>query len=286
MFKFILSILGLGSCLCASAHAIEYHPKLPSTVRWAFSSTVSHSHKFKFESDPKKLVNNWYSQAFGGPSATHAMNYMEERVKFILPYRDDYHKFVTHLAVWDDRGHFAANFGMSIWMAKMQDRRDALYFTAWPGRKIRVDSPHVGIITLGSKFPTWKQELDKISPALLTSVLIHEARHSDCTGRITQGVLDGREPWPKDCGHQHEACPPGHPYEGVMACDHHAWGAFAVQWVWLNQVSLYCKFGCSTLDRSQALANAVDAKLRVLRSNELFAGKLGSPNMSNSVEVR
>jgi hypothetical protein len=76
-------------------------------------------------------------------------------------------------------------------------------------------------------------------PEYRQAILVHEARHSDCTGGISQTDLQTLRDAQNDdvtnalvahmhCGHLHVKCPAGHEYAGLQACDNEAWGAYTV----------------------------------------------------------
>ena len=147
-------------------------------------------------------------------------------------------------------------------------------------RVLELDSSHVGIIQLGAGYK------EKFAPSIVRqSTLIHEARHSDCTGGIKRSVLDdllkGIFPENSSCGHLHVKCPAGHDYAGYMACDKGAWGAYAVEAVYGSVISKTCT-NCSETEKQIALISALDSVSRVLVLDDMLAGRLGPPDMTSS----
>ena len=181
----------------------------------------------------------------------------------------------------------AANFGVQLWL---QGLIDGVQFRgSVDGTRFVVDSSRVGIMVIGSGY---KEALDQVSlpPAFRQSILVHEARHSDCTGGITQADItlarnahSSREFEAafksRSCGHLHVFCPPGHEYHGLPACDHDPWGAYAIG-------AIYSKATSSTLsgvDREIMMINTADSISRLLYDfDAMIAGKFGTPDMSSA----
>lgn len=78
------------------------------------------------------------------------------------------------------------------------------------------------------------------------ATLVHEARHSDCTGGINPSLRDiiyksksyhellSQMPSGQlNCTHSHATCPPGHALAGVDGCDKDVWGPYGIQSIYL-----------------------------------------------------
>ena len=168
---------------------------------------------------------------------------------------------------------------------------------------ISLDASRVGIIKLGDVYsemrvdvraPSLKQPnafkpTSFISPVMKRvvrqSILVHEARHSDCTGGITaaeiesflkKGVILNSQ-----CGQLHVMCPKGHDLEGFPACDGAAWGAYAIGGIFSATIAKTCS-NCTEDEKQAAYADAVESYSRVLVIEDMINGKAGKPDMSSS----
>jgi hypothetical protein len=114
---------------------------------------------------------------------------------------------------------------------------------------------------------------------------MHEARHSDCTGGISNNDLailrashntreTDRTFNNRACGHMHTYCPAGHTFEKYLACDDRPWGAYAIQYVYLRAL-LTTYQGA---DRAIMDASVVDTRSRLL----MDVGSMGRPDMSSA----
>jgi hypothetical protein len=157
-------------------------------------------------------------------------------------------------------------------------------------REIPLTSSRVGIVKMGELYAKKKRSGAYVLPSVMRqSTLIHEARHSDCTGGITKADI---ERYKQDemienskCGYMHSICPKGHQYEGYYACDDMAWGAYSVEAVYTAFVDKSCG-NCTEAEKQVALAGAIDALSRVMVADDMLAGKLGEPDMSSSGVIK
>jgi hypothetical protein len=129
----------------------------------------------------------------------------------------------------------------------------------------------------------------KITSALRTSTLVHEARHSDCTGGMDSDdvgrIRAGGMPASTECFYRHVDCPKGHPMAGLEACDEIAWGAYTMGALFSAALAKNCT-NCSEEEKQQALMVTMDGFSRVLVLEAMMKGQLGDPDMSSSSEVR
>ncbi len=140
----------------------------------------------------------------------------------------------------------------------------------------------MGVMKFGATF-------GNLHPVEQVRILIHEARHSDCTGGVLASDLErfeNRQPMKRhECGHSHALCPSG-PLEGEFACDEHPWGAYVVDAIYSGAVSLTCT-NCSETDKTVAEAMSLDSISRLTYDfSDLMNGRFGAPDMSSSTQVR
>jgi len=230
----------------------------------------------------------YFSTIFGGSDASGVEHYLEERVHWIVSPRKDLDRTVVSLtnALGVDSTSspqvVATNIGAAIWFGALVSGDSSAGIQIGPDL-VEIHSTRAGVIQLGSAYSS-----DGADPLLRVSTLIHEARHSDCTGGVSKQDLallkSGKDPLHKDCGHLHATCPAGHPYAGYPACDDHAWGAYAVEADYMAAVAKTC-LNCSALDQRMATLVFADAASRVLDLDGMLSGKYGAPDMTSTDAV-
>lgn len=224
-----------------------------------------------------------FQAAFGGRGfAPSVFSYLKDRVGYLLSSSTTNLDERLRYESLGDTSSGAYNVGTALWFVQMTDPSRRLLFR-FGDEDLQIRSSRIGLVRLGKRF----RGLPFVARA---ASLVHEARHSDCTGGLLAEDLERlRQGEPREevaCGHQHVVCPEGHPLAGTVACDRHPWGAFTLQAVFARTVSRGCA-GCSERDRQLALAVELERWTRVLfDKNELLAGRLGQPDMSSSADLR
>lgn len=194
-----------------------------------------------------------FSGFFGGSSNADVVNYLEVRLTHFFDPNDvsvgispswifhqDWLTGEQRMNGATEKGETgAANIGMLAWIAGLTANTPVEFHMA--GRTFPVESSRTGIMMIGEGYK--ETALDSygkpfpLPPEYRQMLLVHEARHSDCTGGISRTELDrlrhGRTSDDLDqsvreihCGHMHIKCPAGHKFEGIPACDSEPWGAY------------------------------------------------------------
>ncbi len=229
----------------------------------------------------------FFRNIFGGNDSAAVESYLKERVHWIVSSKKDLDQSVVSLsnALGASDAHpqvVATNIGAAIWFSALLSGEPAAAIQIGSDL-VEVHSTRAGVIQLGEAYSSQLSD-----PLLRISTLVHEARHSDCTGGVSKQDLAllkaGKDPIRKDCGHLHADCPPGHPYAGFPACDDHAWGAYAVEADYMATVAKYCQ-NCSDKDKKVATIVFADAASRVLDLEGLLSGNAGAPDMTSSDAV-
>lgn len=228
-----------------------------------------------------------FSQAFGGNNSSNVVNYFERRVNYALSGSTSIDSRIISggpaaiLPGFQAAETVALNAGMALWLESAVTGSE---FTSLliNDRSVRVNSSRVGIMQFGTGFT-------RIRPIEQVNTLVHEARHSDCTGGLRSRDIEswraGRIPDNKSCGHVHTFCPSGD-FAGELACDSQPWGAYAVGGIHSLAVARSCT-NCSAEQKAVALATAIDSFSRLLYDPvALLEGRLGRPNMSSSTNVQ
>lgn len=248
-----------------------------------------------------RQTNGEFSNFFGGSTTADVVGYLDARLRH---YFDPDDASVAISPSWifnqdwltgDQRATGAtkkgetgaANIGMLAWIAGLTANTPVEMRIA--GRSIPVDSSRTGIMMIGEGYKeTTKDRYENtivLPPEYRQYFLVHEARHSDCTGGISSLEVDrirrGRSSDELDhavrdihCGHMHIKCPAGHDFEGIPACDSEAWGAYTAGEIFYRAVREDPNI--SELDFQIASIVIIDTASRTQVSRS------GRPDMSSS----
>ncbi len=264
-------------------------PNLSSVERKSLAEDFNVLSQMDLRPDPSEP----FRYIFGGEGTAQIKKYLKRRVHFLLSVKND-PALAKQLA---DEGAgtapthgmtMAANIGPLMWYQVLASGQSQSYSLG--GKTLEINSTRIGVIQLGPGYT--KVAYAPFPPETIAvnrmGILIHEARHSDCTGGFTaQDLADmsgGRRPQNPACGHAHTKCPPGHIYAGLPACDNHPWGAYAIEAAFHFAVAKNCA-NCTQLQKQSAHAFYLDAKSRVPQFNDMMNGKMGPPNMSSSGQI-
>jgi hypothetical protein len=183
----------------------------------------------------------------------------------------------------------AFNWGTLLWLKGLIDRVPIVVFAG--DKKIPIESSRSGVMVFGPGYSdileTSEGNLPMPSEAR-NMFLLHEARHSDCTGGILDTDLEAartatslkhflREFKRTSCGHLHTECTKGH-LKGIIACDKGPWGAYAIGALYAEAVAQ----GMTGLNRAIMDAMIVDQRSRLqIPLSDMIDGKYGEPNMTS-----
>ena len=247
----------------------------------------------------KPPANSWFEAIFGGTSMVDVGKYFDARVKHIYS-----HKAKIEMRVPAPQGPMmtALNLSVPLWFETIT--RGGPVVIKFNDLAIPVNDSHVGVIQLGQAYsdrnliPNTKEQ--PFTPVSRTSILIHEARHSDCRDGIGPDelarLMQHKLPLSRTCGYMHKVCeakitlPDGtavdNPYAGAAACDDIAWGAYSVQAVYAMSLAKNCT-NCSEHEKQEALMVGSDALMRLSGFfKDMLAGKMGKPDMNSKGLVR
>ncbi len=128
---------------------------------------------------------------------------------------------------------------------------------------------------------------------LRQGVLVHEARHADCTGGMAQATLDKArtalnrgqflQGVDATCTHWHAPCETGN-YQDLPACDNHAWGAYTMSLVYYMAARENAKTPSVENDLLKMLIKDMRSRLN-FRYAAMLRGDLGAPDMSHSEAI-
>jgi hypothetical protein len=291
---------GFSLLALAAAGCNPEEVQLARQVSVEFDSSLSASEKALLAQDINAMISremnvkhgSLYDVVFGGIDSAAVIGYLDERINYVLSQDADTDDRLRIAERFLNRGPFmmALNLGAGLWLESELARPRQLGIDI-NGHVVPIESSRVGVIQLGKGY-TNRRLLGlgarRFNTVQRTGTLVHEARHSDCTGGLDASDLarlrEGKLPKNRACTHLHVICPEGHPYEGVPACDIHPWGAYAVEAVYFGALAEACT-NCSQKDKMVARAAMFDSLSRVNRAKDMMEGKFGRPDMS-SIGVR
>ncbi|MGE0631624.1 MAG: hypothetical protein AB7O96_04410 [Pseudobdellovibrionaceae bacterium] len=124
--------------------------------------------------------------------------------------------------------------------------------------------------------------------------LVHEARHSDCTGGLKTSFINTyinnhiqQKTWrnaESACLHYHNKCPVGHDMAGEVACDTHLWGAYAAGGMFNLLVDTKCT-NCTTAEKYEAMLDSQDQFDRVIQVDKILDESAPWPDMTHSITL-
>jgi len=287
--------LSFGLVACKSGEVEELHERLSVKL----DPSLTQKEKSTIRGDLLELFSQniatkdgWFSEVFGGNGTESVIEYMDARVNYIIPervklvFRVGFGSIVeSEFFTKNKTVTVASNMGMALWLTSLSQRKRLTFRIG--DVSVPMDDPRNGLIQIGTAYIGGKTKT-KMDTNVRNNTLVHEARHSDCTGGVYQSDIDrmkvGELPTNPLCGHTHVMCPDGHDFEGYYACDGHAWGAYSVGGVFSAAISKYCE-NCTEADRQKALIEGLDSFSRVLVLDKMKDGLAGAPNMTSSRSV-
>ena len=300
-----LGIAALAAFIAIGASGCRKEAEILKGFQAKLDPNLSQQEKAALVSDATRLTElefnqgtgGLFAQTFPGESPTLGiLKYLDERVSYIFSSSADLDSLLKigprfqalkpeskpEDSLEDSRALLMAiNVGMGAWLIHESMGPDQGLYFKFEGRKVPISNSRVGLIQLGGGYVA-----ERVNPIDRMETLVHEGRHSDCTGGMTQlDVLRlkvGMLPENPSCGHTHAICPDGHPLAGLPACDLHPWGAYTIGAMFSVTLSGRCT-NCSEAEKMSAELSAYDSLSRV-EPNVLDAslkGVFGPPDMSS-----
>jgi len=258
------------------------------------------------DTGPRAYDNDTYdafSKVFGGNTGDDVKAYLSTRIHYVWDAKDFANVSVTPSNYADftdlinddttDAGivTMAENVSGAIWLESRFHNTPA---TIQKGDiTVDVNTSRTGIIALGGGYNNYSIYNNEVTPTpalARISTVIHEARHSDCTGGMSEEKIQAyNDSWTLEefaqkigqkqitCGHLHVKCPDDSDYHGESACDYESWGAYGVEAVYLGGVLRTMREG--TNEYTDVEADYADILSRLLELNGLTFSD--NPDMSS-----
>jgi hypothetical protein len=280
--------------------SIQLDPRLSPDEKSLVAHDLDTIRTYDIEAEP----GSNFDKAFQGTSTAGVSQYLNTRVSYIIPASVNPEDQLVRLNSMERVGEqtapsispglgrvadsqvyvVALNIGTLVWFNALLALPEKLGFMIGD-RAVPITSSRLGIVQLGKGYTVKKGNEYAFPPLARIATLVHEARHSDCTGGLAQADLEKLRaqdiPDGHGCGHLHVVCPPGHPYAGIYACDDLAWGAYSIEAIYAAAILKHCQ-NCTVEDQGIAEGVEVDSLSRlILPVDDMLNGKLGDPDMSS-----
>lgn len=250
---------------------------------------------------------NLFSKIFGGTSGRDVTRYLDERLKYYFDEGDlvgwqfdsrpvyTSWKKMTEAKNEEEKKSAsqaqvgASNIGTALFM---QGAVDGAPMTIKKGDSTIVfDTSRVGMMLVGPGYLSRVEVRGKrysIPAAYRQGILVHEARHSDCSvstskddfsvARAASNYNEFLRAFKKiECGHAHAICPSGHDFAGLPACDRQPWGPYSIEAIFL---AARVRDATSEIDQRILESEATSALSRLLFDKDAMKnGEMGEPQM-------
>jgi hypothetical protein len=264
-----------------------------------------------------------FSQMFGGESGRNVRAYVDERIRYYFDesdldgadlsprprntkYSENPNSRGPAMMLRDESEAVtaASNLGAGLFLQGAVDSNVITLVVPRIGQNIRIDSTRAGIMLFGPGYTQTARTEDGRTLELPTeyrqATLVHEARHSDCTGGVRQAdlnvarnsrnVLEFVNNYPAmNCGHLHTMCPAWHEFKNLPACDRHFWGAYSVGYVFAAAKQNPSSTSVRDLllrymenDSASRLLYITNGPAHVVDVEPLLNGQFGYPDMTSS----
>jgi len=251
-----------------------------------------------------------FGSVFGGVTGSDVRTFVDERISLYLT-ENEFKDSRTSPATFLNQGMFASfnstgsgspirrkaqlgasNVGTFLWYLGLINDEDVSFTSG--DQTLAITSPRVGLMKIGPGFDEQVHlssgESYRWPRAYGQGLLVHEARHSDCTGGISKAQIEQLKhmnnydetllTFPDlACGHIHAKCTRGD-FAGLSACDRHPFGSYSTQLIFIQ--SLMDSFHGVDLELMRYLQADLKSRLEAYSFEDLLSGRLGEPDMSSA----
>jgi len=314
VFAFAVSIALLSGCGSDNDVKKESAPQkdmgqirglVKANTDFQFSSSLRDSEKDTIYEDLYTLMNQKlapadgraFTKLFGGNSMA-VLKYLNQRMHYFI--YDDGAAIKIQREVYTDQERdpvsatmLALNLGTLYWIEVLAGKGTSFSFD---GTSVPITSSRVGLIGFGDAH-------FNEAPISRLSTLVHEARHSDCSGGLktvvvtkikaanlqadrVSAVADANP----NCMYLHVRCPTTwtladgtpHPLAGKIACDGNEYGPYFVEAAYTSLIANGKCTNCSEEEKQVAKISMMDSLSRVIKIKDYYAGKWAAPDMTSS----
>lgn len=222
--------------------------------------------------------NPIFEKAFGSNSGESVLDFLELRTHYYFaepsPIGDPDQSSRTAFKIAINRS--------SIWLSGLLTNQTQVIYIG--DNVVPVRDPRIGIVSLIHYLDSERP----IAQILRLQTLVHEARHSDCTGGLNDDDYDsfyqGDFSIGSQCLHGHVVCPTEHSLAGLNACDPRPWGAYSMAAVFSNAIYENCS-NCTEREKQIGLMGSLDSLSRVLNRDPIDPLPLSELDLSSSTKL-
>jgi hypothetical protein len=331
LFFGIVSGVTLGGCETAkdlpreevarAVHArigAKVDPTMPSAERNLLTSVVVDMMSADFVAEP----GNAFARAFGVEGVDGVARYLDERIRYVLPsgvsgvrFRageilppgespDPFEVAAIDVGLEDNSGNDASNLSVALLPLAYayRNQEKMTVYLAFGGELVPMNAARMGVVRLGPLFAdTSLRFVGEDGQVYLrtwvsrSTTLVHEARHSDCTGGIAREDLDQLKRTGRfaneSCGYLHAPCPEfirtedgrvyPHPYARLKrgVCDREVWGPHGMELAYLSGLRA-CRT-CGEHEKQEILVKISEAIHRSPSPGHALTPNSGTPDLSS-----
>jgi hypothetical protein len=256
------------------------------------------------------ILRERFIDMFGGTSSVEVRKYFHSRLNYFLyPSLSGYEVSPSTFKYqgWTKPARpskggpstIAFNLGSMFWLQSLVDGTPVSI--ADQGTVIHFDSHQSNVVQLSAQYTDVHYFEDgtyvRIPAAFRLGVLAHEARHSDCTGGVTEEDLENMrsavsyedflQRSPRfECAHFHSVCviDPGGPE--IPACDEHSWGSYMFSWVYAEAMAADPDKSEHEKQLLNSMAISFKQRLRKFDVDAVMADTHQKPNMTGQGMVK
>lgn len=243
-----------------------------------------------------------FADLFGGTSNADVRRYFSENISHIVyPGSYDYFPKSQIYISWTRMPvsrpgslPYTSNIGTAMWIQGLLDNTPR--FISVDGSTFAINSHSSNIIQVSDQYTEFSyledgREID-FPASYRLAALAHEGRHSQCTGGISESVLQGMRTansYPEflarfpdfECGHFHSICDDEvKGMAGAPACDPRPFAAYSVSWIYAEATAVDPTK--SERERHMMKMVALDSKRRIRKADVqiMLADHKIKPDMS------
>ena len=208
-----------------------------------------------------------YKKFFGGDSLTNLTNYLQKRVKYLVPITE------SDRAKFFPTGLIGGVGYSTIWL----DSKPSVKIN--DTTTVELNNSRHGVVFLGDEFFDREKNMSSVERIV---ALLREARHADCSFKVSVGTNTSLFKWPNLVSNKADwACtnPRAKCADGSFTCEKLAWGSYAVGNLVLEKIASDCT-SCTKeeKDKAQTLAADIVEKSFILNKDETY---VGTPDISS-----
>lgn len=243
-------------------YKIEYDPKFDPNVIGFYKEILNLPSTYIHD---EKTGDTAFVKAFGAPSFKSVEYYLTKRIHYLVELDPDWAK-KNGLPESSVQISPAQNITSSLWglyVAHFFETGQKLDLFKLDNVEVPYSEDRLGVIQLNTAI------FQKQAPITALRILIHEARHSDCSdGLLKSNSRDTNkldlvsEPHKITCFYQHSMCPDGD-LKGQEVCDEKIWGAYTMEYLFIREIALHCT-NCDVSSKLNANIAALTRAARLL----------------------